>query len=194
MLSVLATGQMNISSRLICQFSVLLLMLRNLQMCRLEVFMASCYSFAAVFLAEIASPSLPYLGQKTYLQREAIASLRYCCSRQSKKATFNCSFWKIPLLKEHSPAPEQAPTLLCAVQLWPLLAIPGEILAPMISTFWANRSALQYFFARQHKLLAFKTKTLSRQHQCRIRPTAIDVVSISILHCVEKTGLLVLLM
>lgn len=56
--------------------------------------MASCYSFAlaAIFLVEIAFPSLTYLGQKAYLQREAIASLRYCCSRQSKKATFYSSF------------------------------------------------------------------------------------------------------
>lgn len=145
--SLLATGQMNISSHLICPFSVLLLMLRNLHICRLEVFMASCYSsaLAAIFLVEIAFPSLMYLGQKTYFQREATASLRHRCSRQSKKATFNCSFWKILLLKEHSPKPEQVLTLLCAVQLWPLLAILGEILAPMISTFWANRSALQYF-------------------------------------------------
>lgn len=145
MWSALPTGQMNISSHLVCQFSMLLLMLRNLQICRPEVFMASCYSFAlaAVFLVEIAFPSLTYLGQKTYLQREAIAFLRYCCCRQSKKATFNCSFGKIPLLKERSPKPEQVLALLCAVQLWPLLATLGEILAPMISTFWANRSALR---------------------------------------------------
>lgn len=90
--SVLATGQTNNSSHLICQFSTLL----RQDFRRLEVFMASCSPFAlpATFSAGIALPVLSYRGRETCLQREAISLSREL--RQSKKAALigkRCS-WK----------------------------------------------------------------------------------------------------
>lgn len=113
-------------------------------------------------------------------EEKVTASLRHC-SGQSKKVTFNCYFFSLPLLKGRTSAYARASVdaAVCST----------NVASPGCSSWNFTSNNLNFFslqmhtripFARQHKPLACTMKPSSRQCQCMVKPIATAVVSISV--------------